>query len=241
MRVLVGYRPYFDFVASQFNEQWKIKPAKRKMNVWPKFGGLSVPLVKDSWNAKGFFVNGWLAADEIADVFSQVFHNVTVFDITQSGDFMSHFLCNVLENAHQACTAQRIFVESNTTMIRKNTAVKLDYDMLATAASRKGLLNLDLKRSSVATKIKNYHENVLGLKVIDFPMICPSKPHAMALLNVSITKEMKTFPERMKEKGAYQESLEEIFKKRLETRAFCNVDVEKVLKNTSWTDFLKSL
>ena len=70
VRILLGYRPYFDFVISEFNEQWEIKPAKRLLNIWPELGGKSVPLVKDGWSLEtGMALDGWPTAEEMADFF----------------------------------------------------------------------------------------------------------------------------------------------------------------------------
>jgi hypothetical protein len=238
VRILLGYRPYFDFVISQFNEQWEIKAAKVKMNRWPKNGGKSVPLVKDSWSSNtGLADGGWPATADMADFFSKTFANVTVFDITNPGDLSTHFFCNILENANEACAAQKALVASGTKQTRVNVANPLDYDMLATAASAKGLFSLDLKRSHVAKMVQQHHEDTLGLKVRDFPLICPSLSHTMALFNATVDQEEKLVPGNK----ASHSKLETTFQKRLATMAFCNVDVEKVLAEEAWIDFFKSL
>ena len=113
----------------------------------------------------------------------------------------------------------------------------LDYDMLATAASAKGLFSLDLKRSHVAKMVQQHHEDTLGLKVRDFPLICPSLPHTMALFNATVDQEEKLTPDNK----AGHSKLEATFQKRLATKAFCNVDAEKVLAEQAWIDFFKSL
>merc|ERR1719416_8066 len=239
VRVLIGYRPYFDFVTSQFNEQWEIKPAKAKMSKWPKHGGLTVPLVKDSVNRNGYFQGRYPAADAIADVFAREFDNITVFDITQSGDLMTHFLCDLLENAHQACEAQKTFVASGTPETKKNVAMPLDYDMLATAASKRSLFDLTLKRARVANMIKEHHEKELGLKVQDFPLICPVEEKTEKLFGVSLAQEKRLFPGRTKEEG--HERLRAAFEKRMDQKSLCNIDVDKVLEDESWIKFFKSL
>ena len=238
VRILLGYRPYFDFVISQFNEQWEIKAAKVKMNRWPKNGGKSVPLVKDSWSSNtGLADDGWPATADMADFFSKTFANVTVFDITNPGDLSTHFFCNILENANEACAAQKALLASGSKQTRVNVANPLDYDMLATAASAKGLFSLDLKRSHVAKMVQQHHEDTLGLKVRDFPLICPSLSHTMALFNATVDQEEKLVPGNK----ASHSKLEATFQKRLATKAFCNVDVEKVLAEEAWIDFFKSL
>lgn len=241
IRILLGYRPYFDFVTSQFNEKWEIKPGKPKKNKWPARGGQSVPLVKDSWDSTGHVHNGWSSTIELANVFSREFDNITIFDITRTGDLMTYFLCDILENAHQACESKKSSVASGTLDAKKNVASPLDYDMLATAASKKGLFDLTLKRRSVVAKVKQHHEDELGLKVIDLPLICPSTSHTTALFNASIAQEKRLFPDREEEGGAHQGSLKATFQKRLDTKAFCNIDVGKILEDETWIEFFKSL
>ena len=143
-----------------------------------------------------------------------------------------------MENAHQACQAQNNFVASGTPDTKKNVASPRDYDMIATAATIKDLLDLKLKRSVFVKQIKQHHEDEQGLKVTDFPLLCPTTPHAMALFNASIAMEAKLFPDRKEDND---NRLEATFQKRLETKAFCNVDVEKVLEEKAWIDFFKSL
>ena len=126
---------------------------------------------------KGLLTYGCPTIDEIAEGFSRTFYVIIVFNITKSGDFISHFLCNILENAHQACKTQKMCVASNATELKRNVASPLDYDTLATDTSTKGCLDFNLTRSSVIRKIKGHHENILGLKVTDLSMTCPSKLH----------------------------------------------------------------
>eukprot|EP00984_Skeletonema_dohrnii_P018194 scaffold8441_cov88-Skeletonema_dohrnii-CCMP3373.AAC.1 len=234
VRIILGYRPYFDFVTSQFNEQWEIKPGKQRMNKWPQQGGKTVPLVKDSWSPQtGFALGGWPFTTDLANFFSQIFDNITVFDITTSEDFIAKILCNIIENAQQACQKQKKFASSGLPEKKVNVASPLDYDMIATAAASKGLFRLDFSRSIVVEKIKQHHENELELNVRDFPLICPTASHAMALFNASVAQEEKLFP-------GQAGRLKATFQKRLQTRAFCNVDVEEVLKDQTWVDFFKT-
>ena len=151
---------------------------------------------------------------------------------------MTYLLCNVIEDANEACTTHRKFVKSNIPEKRVNVAQPLDYDMLATGAARRGdLFDLDkFTRRQIANKIKQYHESELGLKVKDFPLICPSTHHIMSLYNASKIMEDTLFPNRKN-----SSALEATFQKRLQSKAFCNVNVTNVLEDETWISFFKSL
>ena len=128
---------------------------------------------------------------------------------------------------------------NNGGIARQNVAIPLDYDMLATAASDKNLIDpLSLTRPNVASKIKTHIEVDLGMNVVDLPLVCPTLDSAMLLYNISLAQEMKLFPDRGEEDSA---KLNATFHKRLETKKFCNVDVDKLLQDDGWKKFFRSL
>ena len=248
VRIIIGYRPYFDFVTSEFNEQWEIKPKKRKMNIWPKSGGKRVPLIQSIFDSNGEVKDAWPFSDKMMEVFSREFHNVTVFDITkpsQDGkNLVTYLFCDILESAQKACETIATEEEGE----RKNVAQPIDYDMLATAAADSYLFNLTkLGRLKVGQMIQKYHENELNLTVQDFPLKCPEEKKTEVLLRLSVAKEVKLFPERYNAEkndglnSRAEERLRSIFEQRLDKKAFCNIDVQKVLKDQTWIDFFESL
>ena len=237
VRIVLGYRPYFDFVLSSYNEQWEIKHGKAKLNKWPGHGGKALPLVKDTWSTStGKASTMWSSTDVLVDIFSKHFDDITIFDITKPRDLMEHFLCDILNGtARKTCSEHRSYMASGVSETKKNVAAPLDYDMIATAASQRNLFDLSKKRRVVARKVKWHHEVNLGLKVTDLPLICPLMNHSMALLTASLAMEMKLFPDRDEQK------LNDLFQERIKTKAFCNVDVVKVLNDDGWKQFFQSI
>ena len=118
---------------------------------------------------------------------------------------------------------------------KMNVNVPLDYVMLATAVSRKNVLDLSLSRYLVGEKVKEHHEFDLGLQRTDIPMICPPIIYAVRLFNASLAIERRLFP--------YQDvsNLFDLFQKRIVTNVFCNIDVEKVLEDDGWKEFFRRI
>ena len=238
VRILLGYRPYFDVVLSEYNESWKMKHIKPMTNKWPKFGGKTIPMKRETWDMNGRLMNGVTAVDEIADKVAEHFDNIIVFDIRQSSDLMTHILCDIIENANTACQTQKQFVASGMKEVKVNVAASLDYQRLAIAASKKDLFNLSLSKISVVSAIQKYWEVDRNMKVSDFPMVCPPFDDIMTLYNITLAQEMRWFPERTRND---LHTLKAYFKKRVDQGAFCDVDVDKVLEEDEWKEFLSSL
>ena len=178
IRVLIGYRPYFDFALSGFNQQFKNRK-RPKLQRWPSEGGWRIPLVKtgvlEVLEGKAKLLVEFPFTDVLVELFRPYADRVEVYDITtaphnnnnnNSIDFTEHFFCEMLEGADGACLAQRAVLVSSSsssetgTEIHKNRAESLNYDRLATAAADRGLINVTaspkLQRGWVGQQIRAY-------------------------------------------------------------------------------------
>ncbi len=169
IRLLIEYRPYFDFVKSQFSQLYTLRmiPSRSKQKFkgkpalykWPgQQGGKHIPPIKDE-----LFRNEWPTPDELLDLFQPYVDSIRVFDITQNGqrgNLSIRMFCNLLESAQQTCSFRKAILGAshhNRTEVRKNIAISLDYDRIATAAASNGMVSTTKsRRYDVTSEIKKF-------------------------------------------------------------------------------------
>ena len=239
IRVLIGYRPYFDFTRSVFAQlHTGIVLGKVTMQRWPIKGkrgpkyGQAVPLLKDNL----FHTNGWPTADELADLFAPYADTIHIFDITSpepQGDFTVHFFCTLLQDAKDACANRIKFAARKD--FRKNVAIPPDYDQIATAAADRGLVNTVRRQRLTVTKEIAKYMSLNGTEVTDLPRVCPTKENIEKLYNISLSQEMKLFPER-----SPNWEVKALFDEAIKQKKLCSVDVDKVLEDEEWRKFFET-
>jgi len=185
IRVLIGYRPYFDFAVSGFNQQFKNRN-RPKLQRWPSKGGVRIPSVttgvldkymQDKEGKKTKLLVEFPFTDVLVELFRPYANRVEVYDITataaphhshshnnNSKDFTEYVFCELLEGADGACRAQQAVLASSEALLNKNRAESLDYDRLATAAVDRGLINVrkaspHVTRGWVGQQIRAYLED----------------------------------------------------------------------------------
>ena len=255
--MLVGYRPYFDFVASAFNQQHK---NKYRLHKWPHEGGVPIPTLVDYISSGKL---DWPHAGELVDIFRPYADRVVAFDMTttatatpgpsgERGDITTRFLCDLLEDAASACSAVR--ASDNGAGIRKNTAKSLDYDRIAFAASERGLLNHTrdhMNRERVAKRIEEFvaaekSDATTGDRPPrdNLPLACPevnsennnTTSLADRLYHESLAQEMALFPDR----GPHWET-ESLYRDFVAKGVLCVIDVDQLFNDAEWRGFFDSL
>lgn len=229
VRVLIGYRPLFEVLVSSFNQFWKTR--------------LPIPFLKDKLIVDGGSVGVELPekcadAGKLTSVFEKEFPEVVLFDINQDGDLMEHFLCDLLENATNACRAQKDLLSSSRKdgEVRKNVAVPLDYRRISMAAHDRGLfLVTSSNLNGVATLVKRHIIDDLNATIKDLPLVCVPKQKADALFNASLSQEMKLFPHRR------TWETKTLFDAMMKKKGLCEVDIDKLFDDDDWKEFFRSL
>jgi len=236
VRILIGYRPYFDFLRSEYNQLHKYSEAKPNLVHWPsKKKGKAIPLLRDSLSQPSF----WPSPGDLFDAFREHADKVAIFDIAPNAhekDLTVHFFCDLLEGADSACSSQTEAVEARGDAIHSNTAEELHFDRIATTAADLGLVSIqNHTRRNVSKQIHEYLDH-RGTKVSDLPLLCPSKNLVDELYNRSMVEEMKLFPQR-----APNWTVPAIFNETLSKKKLCSVDTEKLLEDPEWQQFLRSI
>jgi hypothetical protein len=110
IRLLIGYRPYFDYVRSQYSQNYKAR-SKPMLSKWPGQGGKHIPPMKDK-----LFQDEWPFADELIDLFKAHVDIIEVLDITQNnhrGDLSVRLFCDLLKEAQQTCSSRKASLDDS--------------------------------------------------------------------------------------------------------------------------------
>lgn len=242
VRILMGYRPWFELVASRHNQIFKPSKAKKRSRLWPDQGGTVVLPMERFWNDEQRYVkwwnNDWGAQQwnnpaHVKRIFSEFFDDVRIFDVHE-GDVVENFLCDLLERATAACDRYR---SGRKVSVFHNAAVPVCYDMIATAASTKDYFDRNLSRPEVVEMVRYRHENQLNLTVDDLPVVCPPTERVRALHDASVEIEKELFPSR----GNNHTRLEESFSRALEQKKFCHVNTTEILADEGWDAFFRNI
>jgi hypothetical protein len=241
VRIWIGYRPYFDYRRSLYNQQHKLRGASNlSLLNWPgQKRGKHIPLLRD------YLANKDDSKDptpgDLMDRFQGYADTMQVFDIAprvhNGTDLTVHLFCNLLEGATSACAAQtRAVASRGGEGIRSNTAVELDHDRIATAAAELGLLEIEKHRREAVSENVRKHMDLQGTKLSDLPQLCPSEDLLAKLYERSLQEEMKLFPDRNPDW-----MVPGVFNETVATKQLCSVDTEKLLQDPEWQSFFRSL
>ena len=228
IRYLVGYRPFFDFFKSVYSQRFKTRN-KPKLQRWPGRGGNHKPPIRDYTNLQGVF------SDFSLSLFKPYADDIKVFDMTQNdyrADFTARFLCDILEDAHTACSHWKKTLDDS--KILANPSYTHDYDRIATTAGSNGLVNISKhKRNAVARKVQEFAKTN-NVTLLNEKLLCPTNEFMDQLRNASITKEMDIFPER-------QPNWEtpKLFEAMRKKKKLCSVDTNALLEKDEWKNFFK--
>ena len=120
-----------------------------------------------------------------------------------------------------------------------NSAEVLDYDLLAVAAYRNGLVPAKKGRVEVSRAIQTFTKKVLKRKPTDLPQTCMSTESTQKLEDFSFYVEQRLFPSMTdKEREASKQKFHEAFWARNLT--LCHVDTNATLADPKWQSYFKS-
>ena len=139
----------------------------------------------------------------------------------------------MLQDAKDACANRIKFAARKD--FRKNVAIPPDYDQIATAAADRGLVNTVRRQRLTVTKEIAKYMSLNGTEVTDLPRVCPTKENIEKLYNISLSQEMKLFPERNP-----NWEVKALFDEAIKQKKLCSVDVDKVLEDEEWRKFFET-
>jgi hypothetical protein len=235
IRVLIGYRPYFEFVKSAYSQEFKAR-SKPKLLSWPGSGGIHIPPVKD-WMFRPKFI----FTERLLSLFEPYADGTNIFDITESdqqGDLSERLFCDWLEDAEEACSSIKASLNASdtTSIIVDNISYSHDYDRIATAAAAMELVNTTKFKRHIVTKWVREFMEEKNHTLHDQPLLCPTENESDKLYNASLEAEMKLFPGRepnWESPGRYDAMVKK--------QKLCSVDTKKLLEKDGWKEFFHGL
>jgi len=254
VKVVAGYRPFYDLILSLYNELYK--PERPQYKAWPdKGGGLIQPFDLDE--KRPVFDSNWVANITLkqghpTSIFIERYRDfsddIQIYELNKlkssvyGNPLMQHFLCDTVPNASHACEASRTgAIGWNGT--NHNVGAKLDYDILATAAYNQHLLGFQLRgtnvtaRREVSRRIREHQEIDLRRTVKDFPQKCLADSTLHFLYNKSLEAERSLFEWTEQRAAEFDADFDHFVAK----SKFCSVDADSVLQSKEWRAFFAEL
>ena len=212
------------------------QPERMPHTKWPNEGGVYVPNFTD-WYKKfvARFHSSDLASHHPSVGFKKVyephFDHIEVYDMTQNGDFVTNFMCQMIPQAFTTCQRLR---QGSIDLPRRNPSVNVEHDILSVQAYEHGLVEKTLSRSRVVEEVRKHLLN----PGITLPRHCDNavKDQIHGWLFAS---EMAMFPESWTPEKS--EVLDTIFDEFFSMGKLCDIDIESILGDEAWIQFFSSL
>ena len=240
VHVVIGYRRYFEWAMSSYNQFYRPTKFKKLSLVWPTKGGKSII------HPKKFIMNNGRFQSPYPFTLDVPFYdhfNTTLFNMQEDDkDPVELFMCNVLFNAFKTCNALRADLMAHT-KVKYNKALSPNYDLLATTAYELDILsNMNLTRRLVGRATRYYQEHILGLSSKDFRYLeCIDDSRLELLLEYSIQIEAKVYS-LFKQTKPDEYIHRAAFRKSKDDNSFCLVDHRRLLSmDLIWRSFFQTL
>jgi hypothetical protein len=235
--VIATYRHSHETIVSGYFETFVGRSARKQ---WRDKDIISFPMY---WRSEQIKIKGRQRSNLIAS-FEQHSFNVTVVNFhgdSESGDdLVTRFLCG-LPHANATCEAYK-----NDAALRGKDAAAVSrvslksyaqYDRITKAAQRKGMFSTynlqELNRYNVTLAIQDRVEMHLGMTFTDLPQVCLNEEEINEILALSIQYGRGVFKDDFDEN-----ELRKSFHRYKRKKSFCAVDVDAVISDDAWAQFL---
>ena len=244
--IVITYRRYPEWIFSAFNQMNKYKTTKPKLQLWPDegIGGriiqpMDIPMKREDMVPISFRYTDNLKQE--MDMHPYIPYVILNMHSGGGSGLTSSFLCDILPEADHSCQYSRKMEKDGSTterVLNPSSDHPLFYDALAIAAYEAGLINGTLyKRPEVADIIQHYHMVTLNMSSwFDLPLNCPTQSQYDGMLNLSLSLEEELVPQ-FANLPSTEEEHRRSFWEQVETKKFCWVDTESVLKDATWLEF----
>eukprot|EP00533_Pseudo-nitzschia_delicatissima_P003290 CAMPEP_0116113954 /NCGR_PEP_ID=MMETSP0327-20121206/19771_1 /TAXON_ID=44447 /ORGANISM="Pseudo-nitzschia delicatissima, Strain B596" /LENGTH=865 /DNA_ID=CAMNT_0003607321 /DNA_START=47 /DNA_END=2645 /DNA_ORIENTATION=+ len=210
------------------------QPQRQPHSKWPIDGGVYVPNFIDWYTTYVRFHSADLASYHPSIRFKHIyepqFDNIEVYDMSQEGDFVTNFMCQMIPEAFKTC--QRL--KEGLIHIPLKLSESVEHDIVSVQAYEHGLIDKSLSRPAVVEKVRKYIINA----GISLPRICNDSVRD-EIHDWLFESEKVMFPDRLslEASGALEENYNEFYS----TGELCDIDIETVLNNKEWIEFFSSL
>ena len=220
--LVIFYRRYHDWIYSKYNQETK----KRTLNDTEKWDRSILDTVHQC--IRSVPLNH---ISKLEERLRKRFDNVIVmnFHNHSEGGPDATLFCDPALNMKHTCKA----IQNKKDSTHANRGINLDYTDLAYGAKKSGLIKIetDERLHQVAQAMQDHHMHVHNGTL--FNRVCPPQEDLDKLLNMSLTFELRYFPNQV-------DTLKSDFEVQSSTK-LCKVDVDQTLKEKSWREFVMSL
>lgn len=255
VRVVIGYRHYFDWIRSFYYQNNKQNAKLNKK--WPhQDNGQAHPsflsfleyhlerketgdLIVDDSNAFGHHLT--ISAYR---KFAFHFDDIHFLNLHDNGDIISDFVCRILPTADETCRKLSTN-DKETSNLGKRASQSFDAQRISEAAFDKGYISKNSPKE-VVVEMVNKKIKEIGMKSLSEFLICPSLSLEARLLNVSIgyENEMLEISEgdtSPSEKEKTKDVHVSMYRRNEADGRFCDLNPEPILKDETWVTILSKI
>jgi len=256
-RVLVAYRPLYEWLPSKYNS---VSKRLESLDVWPGRLDPETEEVGEPWlpfdirHGGNDDILGRLMREITSTqqhpteqglrrfavhfkVFVMPLHKLPPVGTPNVDSILNYLFCVHLkdESPHICAAVHSRLIGSN---IPDNPSVAINYDMLATAAYEAGVIDklTTWERWEVSDKIQRHQERVLKRTVNDFPLLCLPNETLNEFNRLSWRLEQYLFPEEDEQDHQQHQNG---FAKSVAKKKFCWIDTYKTLSDPIWRSFFE--
>ena len=266
--VVIYYRRYYEWMVSMWNEGKPYQNTarhlyKEKFKKWPPEGGRTTQTflsfmsnrnrLMTSTTMKNYDPNAKTPYHDLADAqnihltryLQKLWSNHSSIQLVlnshemKGGDSTVNFLRSVFPTSHAVADTLVKAKMSNAFTGRSNPSKSFEYDLLAVAAHKHGLLvNIEIGRPTVAALTEKHLLQFLNKTVDELPFQCLNDTQLRVFLNRSLEYEKQMYPYQAEDitfqhKAAFIEASKK--------KKFCNIDHDKLLTDKAVQDFFSEL
>jgi len=261
VRVVIGYRHYFDWIRSFYYQT--NKQHSRLEKKWPNQGnGRRHPSFisfleyhlqrKESGNLS---IDGGVQSDAFGHhltitaykKYSSYFDNVQLLNLYNDENIMTDFICRILPDAGKTCHRLRFnedIVKEEHNMVNR-ASQSFDAHRISEAAFDRGLISKGSPKEVVVKMVSKKLEET-GVKSLSMFLTCPSSSLASRVLDVSINYEIEMLEltkgkVSKSEKNRAKAAHVSMYRNNEAKNRFCDLDPELLLNNRTWVKILSTI
>jgi hypothetical protein len=177
----------------------------------------------------------------ITERFAQFFDNITLINIHEFASehaYKEELFCNVIPSMTHTCNALKEHQLDLNDRGNSNPSFEVDYDMLANAAHKQGLIDSSkIQRKRAFSLIKQRQEKALNATAKDFPRSCLPNATIDRLYQLSSAGVQRIFSNSPSVRANHDKGFQSL----VEQKKFCHVDTQAVLKDPEWQEFFQRI
>lgn len=224
VHVAVGYRRYYEWLISLYNQRHR---TKRSQESFVKFYRQHAQARQKPFSQTNMSLRVWKEMQNY-------FRSVSIINMHDPRDIMTQVYCDILPNATNTCESHKKQLEVNASeSTRANPSIPLWPIRIEKEARRRGFV------TGAETNLQERIVKFANETNYTLPLICISPKEQEDILQISLRHEQALVPEFFASPLGELE-LRKGFQQALEDNSFCSVDVAQIFDDKQWLDFFNA-